>query len=90
IRILEKTRPAAFVMENVKGMLSAKVGGKSIIDQVLMDLRAAGGTDDSYVLLPLVEEGRGPLSGNLIRSEDFGIPQCRHRVIILGLRKDVA
>lgn len=90
IRILEKTRPAAFVMENVKGMLSAKVGGKSIIDQVLKDLRAAGGTDDSYTLLPLVEEGRGPLSGNLIRSEEFGIPQCRHRVIILGLRKDVA
>ena len=90
IRILEKTRPAAFVMENVKGMLSAKVGGKSIIDQVLNDLRAAGGTDDSYSLLPLVEEGRGPLSGNLIRSEGFGIPQCRHRVIILGLRKDVA
>lgn len=90
IRILEKSRPAAFVMENVKGMLSAKVGGKSIIDQVLKDLRAAGGTDDSYTLLPLVDEGRGPLPGNLIRSEDFGIPQCRHRVIILGLRKDIA
>jgi len=90
IRILEKIRPAAFVMENVKGMLSAKVGGKSIIDQVLNDLRAAGGAHDSYALLPLVEEGRGRLSGNLIRSEDFGIPQCRHRIIILGLRKDVA
>lgn len=90
IRILEKTHPAAFVMENVKGMLSAKVGGKSIIDQVLRDLRAAGGNDDSYTLLPLLEEDRGPLSGNLIRSEAFGIPQCRHRVIILGLRKDIA
>ncbi len=90
IRILEKTRPAAFVMENVQGMLSAKVAGKSIIDQVLEDLQAAGGEPDSYALLPLVEKGRGPLSGNLIRSEDFGIPQCRHRVIVLGLRKDIA
>lgn len=90
IRILEKARPAAFVMENVKGMLSAKVGGKSIIDQVLEDLRTAGGGEDSYTLLSLVEDDRGPLSGNLIRSENFGIPQCRHRLILLGLRKDIA
>ena len=90
IRILEKTRPAAFVMENVKGMLSAKVGGANIIEQVLTDLRAAGGTCESYTMLPLVEESRGRLSGNLIRCEDFGIPQCRHRLILVGLRKDLA
>ena len=89
IRILRLLEPVAFVMENVKGMLSAKVGGASMIDQIICDLRAAGGEKDSYHLVPLVDEGRRGMSGHIIRSEDFGIPQCRHRVILVGIRKDV-
>lgn len=90
IRILERLRPAAFVMENVKGILSSKIGGEHIIDQVLADLRAAGGTDDSYRLVPIVDDDRGRLPGHMIRSENFGIPQCRHRVILVGVRRDIA
>ena len=90
IGILRKLKPAAFVMENVKGMASAKVGGSRIVDRILADLRAAGVTDDSYALIPIVTDARGVLPGFLIRSEDFGIPQCRHRVILLGIRKDIA
>lgn len=89
IRILEQLRPVAFVMENVKGMLSAKVGGVGMIEQILSDLRAAGGEPDSYQLIPLVDDSRGGMPGNVIRSEDFGIPQCRHRVILVGIRKDI-
>ena len=54
IRIIERLKPVAFVMENVKGMLSAKVDGDSIFERVLSDLKAAGGAPDSYVLVPLV------------------------------------
>ena len=90
IAILRKLKPAAFVMENVKGMASAKVGGKRIVDLILEDLKAAGGADDSYLLVPIVVDARGVLPGFLIRSEDFGIPQARHRVILVGLRKDIA
>lgn len=90
IRILERLRPAAFIMENVKGMLSSKVGGENIIERVLCDLKSAGGEEDSYSLIPIVEDDRGKLPGHLIRSEDYGIPQCRHRVILLGLRRDIA
>ncbi|MGX7953558.1 DNA cytosine methyltransferase [Tsuneonella sp. HG249] len=90
ISILRKLKPAAFVMENVKGMASAKVGGQRIVDLILEDLRAAGGTKDSYLLIPIVVDARGVLPGFLIRSEDFGIPQARHRVILVGLRKDIA
>jgi DNA (cytosine-5)-methyltransferase 1 len=89
IRIVGLTRPVAFVMENVKGMLSAKVNGVRLIDQIVADLRAAGGAPDSYVLIPLAGDERGGSSAHIIRSEDFGIPQCRHRVIFLGIRKDV-
>ncbi len=90
IRILQLLQPVAFVMENVKGILSSKVGDEGIFDRVLGDLREAGGSPDSYTLLPLVSSSdKGRHSGHIIRSENFGIPQTRHRVILLGIRKDV-
>lgn len=89
IRILKRLEPVAFVMENVKGMLSSKVDGEGMIDRILADLRAAGGKPDSYTILPLVQAPKGGLARNVVRSEDYGIPQCRHRVILLGIRSDV-
>lgn len=88
IRILAKLRPAVFVMENVKGLLSAKVDGEAILHRIVEDLEAAGGTPGSYRLVPLVAGAPGK-TVNVIRSEDFGIPQARHRVILLGLRRDI-
>jgi DNA (cytosine-5)-methyltransferase 1 len=97
IDILSKLRPAAFVMENVKGMLSSSVDGVPIFGKVLEDLRSAAGPD-SYRLLALSPQrhasGRLPLepvpSDFVLRAEDFGVPQSRHRVIILGVRRDLA
>jgi DNA (cytosine-5)-methyltransferase 1 len=97
IRILQKLMPAAFVMENVKGLLSSSVDGERIFDQVLEDLSRVGG--GSYRLIPLA-----PRSGQstfdkavhpqafdfVVRTEDHGIPQSRHRVIIVGVRADIA
>ncbi|WP_335949786.1 DNA cytosine methyltransferase [Salipiger bermudensis] len=92
VRILERLRPAAFVMENVKGMLSSKVDGGGIFHRVLDDLEAAG---DGYRLLPLAspipaDGSRANARNFLIRAEDHGVPQARHRVIILGIRTDLA
>lgn len=89
IRILKRLQPVAFVMENVKGMLSAKVDGESMIDKIVDDLKAAGGKPDSYVLVPLVaDQGSGHVR-HIIRSENFRIPQARHRVILMGIRADI-
>lgn len=96
IAILERIRPAAFVMENVKGILSSSVDGKAIFTQVLADLRAIGGNTRAYELLALVRaaDGNVRLVATLeprdfvICAEDFGIPQARHRVIIIGVRRD--
>lgn len=98
IRILKGLRPVAFVMENVKGILSSSVEGRRIFEQVLADLRAADGSPESYDLfaVALDDEGRAVLRKTLsprdfiVRSEDFGVPQARHRVIVVGLRRDVA
>ena len=100
IRILDRLRPAAFVMENVKGMLSSSVDGENrIFDQVLKDLRGEERDGGRYHLIALAPGERRQLdfgrfepkgSDFVIRAEDFGVPQARHRVIVVGLRSDLA
>lgn len=92
VRILDRLNPAAFVMENVKGMLSSRVDGGGIFNRVLDDLQGAG---DGYVLMPIgrcspAGGGRPPAKNFLIRAEEHGVPQARHRVIVLGIRRDKA
>jgi len=95
IDILNRLRPAAFVMENVKGMLSSSINDGLIFNKVLADLRVAG---DGYRLVSLTPRVRAQADSIeptllptdfIIRSEDFGLPQARHRVIVVGIRKDV-
>jgi len=101
IRILDRLRPAAFVMENVKGMLSSSVdnGESRIFDKVLEDLRGDHRDGERYRLIALDPRSRRPAppepfepraSDFVIRAEDFGVPQARHRVIVVGLRADLA
>ena len=100
IRILDRLRPAAFVMENVKGLLSSSIDGKHrIVDQVLEDLRGDQREAERYRLFALAPKSRNqsvfePIEYHardfVIRAEEFGIPQARHRVIIVGIRDDLA
>ncbi|MFT8671864.1 DNA cytosine methyltransferase [Acetobacter orientalis] len=100
IRILDRLRPAAFVMENVKGILSSSVDGENrIFDQVTKDLRGNERGGSRYRLIALApREQQQPdfrrfePTGRdfVVRAEDFGVPQARHRVIVVGLRSDIA
>lgn len=95
VDVLRELEPAAFVMENVKGMLSSAIQGDRIFHRVMADLRSAAGPD-SYRLVALAPEGeadRGKEAAPedfIVRMEDHGVPQARHRVIIIGLRHDIA
>ncbi|WP_319567780.1 DNA cytosine methyltransferase [Cohaesibacter marisflavi] len=90
-KVLNTLKPAVFVMENVKGMLSSSIKGKAIFEQVLDDLEKAG---DGYRLLAL--SGKGNLLDRpdprdfVIHAEDYGVPQARHRVIIVGVKRELA
>lgn len=84
LRIIMKHEPAVFVMENVKGLLSSKVGENMVFDLMKEDLRVQG----KYELHSFVKPANND-SDYLIKSEKYGIPQRRHRVIILGIRKDL-
>lgn len=105
LRILAEHRPPVFVMENVKGLLSSKVGDKAIFKQMLADLRfpalsiRRAKDGPQYFLFSLVKEpesyefdGHPTLEPEdfIIKSEEYGIPQSRHRLILLGVRKDLA
>ncbi|MEH6999829.1 MAG: DNA cytosine methyltransferase [Limnobacter sp.] len=91
LRIIRSHSPSVFVMENVKGILSSKISGQPIFRQILDDLSNPSDSQ-KYLIKSLVVEGDiDTLKGKdyIIHSEDFGIPQCRHRVILLGIRKDI-
>jgi DNA (cytosine-5)-methyltransferase 1 len=88
INIIRTLKPVAFVMENVKGILSSKVKGKGIFQKILSDLENAAGRK-SYDLIPIFPDRDGK-PGFVVRAESHGIPQARHRVIIIGVRKDRA
>ena len=89
-RVLNELSPDVFVMENVKGMLSSSVEGLAIFEQVMLDLERAG---PGYNLISL--SGNSQLFDRpaphdfIIRSENYGIPQSRHRVFIVGVRSDL-
>ncbi len=76
VKILEHFRPKFFVFENVKGILSAKVNDKLIFPIVLKALgKEYKLIDDPSILL--------------LNTANYGVPQIRKRVIIMGVRKDL-
>ncbi len=104
LRILSIHEPSFFVIENVKGLISSSVKGNEIFEQMLADLRHPGKIfktrrpGATYTLHSLVlPPASFSLNGHprfrsrdfIVKSEDFGVPQSRHRVIIFGVREDM-
>lgn len=90
LRIIQQFEPSVFVMENVKGMLNSTHGGSSIFERIMSDLREPK-AGLRYEIRSLVVDGEELEPRDyVIQSENFGIPQCRHRVILFGIRSDVA
>lgn len=100
LKVLDLVQPDIFVMENVKGILTAKVNGGPIFERIREDLHCparalkSGRDELEYDLLPFAH----PLEDRflddtyrskdfVIRAEEYGIPQARHRVILLGVRR---
>ncbi|MBD3797211.1 MAG: DNA cytosine methyltransferase [Campylobacterales bacterium] len=74
VQVLNKFNPKVFMAENVGGLASANEG-KAFI-RILRDLEKAG--KHGY-----------KLSVHKYKFEEYGIPQTRHRIIIIGFRKDL-
>jgi DNA (cytosine-5)-methyltransferase 1 len=97
LKLIAHHWPAVFVMENVKGILTSKPKGERIFPCIQSDLTdpgsaVNGGTGYFYRLyslstraLPWALEPKH----FVVKAEEYGIPQARHRVIILGVREDL-
>jgi DNA (cytosine-5)-methyltransferase 1 len=93
--------PAIFVMENVKGLLSATVLERRMFELIRDDLSnpakavksRSNARSHTYTILSVAHrdeplDGVG-VGGFVVQAERFGIPQARHRVILLGVRNDL-
>lgn len=71
IRAIIQAKPAIFVAENVKGMMT--LGKGEVIRQISEDFAAAGYR----------------VQYKLLNARDYGVPQLRERVFIVGVRNDL-
>lgn len=76
IKVVSHYQPTYFVFENVVGMLSAAPDGTPIVEKIHDAFDKAG-----YAVL-------SDFKNALFDVAEFGIPQHRKRVIILGVRKN--
>lgn len=75
VKFIDWYSPRAFVMENVKGLLSMKNG--EVLATILDAFRNAG------------EHGGYDVEYKVLMASDYGVPQNRERVIIIGTRHDL-
>lgn len=74
VDLVQLKNPKIFIAENVKGILSANKG--KAIKQIVSDFSKTGKHGYNITI-------------NLINFADYGTPQLRQRVLIIGTRKDI-
>lgn len=74
VKVLNIYNPQWFVAENVGGLRNANDG--KAFTKILDELKKAG--RHGYTVVP-----------HLYKFEEYGIPQARHRIIIVGIRNDI-
>ena len=73
IKVIDYYKPKFFIAENVGGIRSSNEG--RAFQEILSDLR---------------DSGRGyNLTAHLYKSEDYDVPQTRHRIIIVGIENSL-
>ena len=75
VRFINERNPLWFLAENVGGLHSANEG--NAFKHILRDLKRSG------------DHGGYTLTPHLYRFEQYGVPQARHRIIIIGIRNDL-
>lgn len=90
LRIIQRFEPTVFIMENVKGMLNSSNGGARIFDRILRDLKNPKESLSYRIRSMATAKDEPEPEDFVVKAEDHGIAQCRHRVFLLGIREDVA
>lgn len=89
--LIGEVKPKAFLLENVKGLLSASLKHRPIVQR---GKGAAPYTEEELpgsalrYLLSYFEENY-EVTYELVNAADYGVPQTRERVLFVGIRKDL-
>ncbi len=78
IKIINHFNPKAYIFENVRGLLSARWTKNGIKGEIFEDIKKQFKTLKNY-----------SFEFNLVQSKDYGVPQNRPRVLLIGIRKDI-
>lgn len=84
LRFLHEMAPAAFILENVRGLLSANNGQAWAL--IRSGLKGPGRA------IGAIDAAGGPrydLSVDVLNFADLGVPQMRERLIVVGTRSDL-
>lgn len=74
LRIIKAKKPKVFLFENVKGLMSSKyIDGRNLVDVIASDLNEMG-----YAV-----------TYKVLNAVDYGVPQRRERLIMVGIRSDL-
>lgn len=84
VRIVDELRPEVFVMENVRGLLSMPLVAKNTPDADPSDTK--NGSLLSDVILAFEEKGYR-VDCFVVNAVNYGAPQLRERVILIGNRR---
>lgn len=75
--IIDRLRPRIFLFENVRGLLNSRWtrdGNRKIFPDVLAEFRMISGYEVRW---------------SLVYAKDYGVPQNRPRVLLVGIRRDI-
>jgi DNA (cytosine-5)-methyltransferase 1 len=88
-KFVAATRPRAFLFENVKGLLSSRWFADGEKGEIWEDVKAAFRGSAGYANLPEYEALREyEVHHELVYAKDYGVPQNRPRILLVGVRKD--
>jgi DNA (cytosine-5)-methyltransferase 1 len=88
VRVINEIQPRAFVMEEVTGLLSSRLKHVPISERNIRSLKAEEQKGSVFkIILEMLSKTGYSIQYGILNARDYGAPQSRDRVIIIGLRE---
>lgn len=85
VKILKKKRPKAFILENVEGLVTHDYGRTL---NIILDTLSVS-VNGQYLSFSQ-SDVRYHVFWSILDAQDYGVPQVRRRIFIVGISEDVA